>query len=73
MLFFIEIKINETLVFSILLPPMIFAQGFTLKKASFIKNLKYIAVFGILGTFLSFFMTTFLIYEANQLSTQYFI
>jgi hypothetical protein len=51
---------------------MIFAQGFTLKKASFLKNIKYIAIFGILGTFLSFFITTFLIYEANQLSNNHF-
>ena len=46
---------------------MLFCQGYNFKKNEFLKNFKYIAVFGILGTFLSFIITTGLIQGANQL------
>ena len=61
-------KINETLIFSVLLPPMLFCQGYNFKKNAFLKNFKYIAVFGIIGTFLSFAITSGLIQAANKLS-----
>ena len=47
---------------------MIFLQGFNFKKNAFLKNFKYIAVFGILGTFLSFAIISGLVQAANQLS-----
>jgi NhaP-type Na+/H+ or K+/H+ antiporter len=46
---------------------MIFAQGYTLHKAVFFKNIKNILIFGLLGTFISFLISWGLIYEANQL------
>jgi len=48
---------------------MIFAQGYTLHKSVFFKNVKHILVFGLLGTFISFLISWGLIYEANQLGT----
>jgi NhaP-type Na+/H+ or K+/H+ antiporter len=47
---------------------MIFAQGYTLHKSVLAKNLKYILLFGLVGTFTSFLMSWGLIYEANLLS-----
>jgi len=52
---------------------MIFAQGYTLHKAAFLKNIKNILIFGMFGTFISFLISWGLIYEANQLSNNYLI
>lgn len=60
---------DETIIFLVLLPAMLFAKGYTIKKGAFIKNLKYIVLFGIVGSFLSYVIITSLIYAANQLST----
>lgn len=60
---------NETIIFTILLPPMLFAEGYTFKKNAFFKNLKYIVMFGVVGTFISFVAISGLIYAANDLST----
>ena len=38
----------------VLLPPIIFAGGFTLKKRRFFKNFPYIILFGIFGTICNF-------------------
>jgi NhaP-type Na+/H+ or K+/H+ antiporter len=59
---------DETIIFLVLLPIILFAQGYTLKKGAFIKNARFIVLFGILGTFISYFITTLMIYGANQLS-----
>ena len=47
---------------------MIFAAGFNLRKQSFLKNLSYITMFGVLGTFIFFVIVALLLLEANQLS-----
>lgn len=47
---------------------MLFAQGFTLKKNSIIKNISYISIFGILGTFIFFTVIILLFLVANNLS-----
>jgi hypothetical protein len=66
----IKVKLNEFIVFSVLFPPMIFAQGYTLHKSVLAKNARYIVLFGLVGTFTSFLICWGLIYEANQLSTE---
>jgi NhaP-type Na+/H+ or K+/H+ antiporter len=63
-----QVKLNEVIVFSVLFPPMIFAQGYTLHKSVLFKNGKYILLFGVFGTFTSFLISWGLIYEANSLS-----
>jgi NhaP-type Na+/H+ or K+/H+ antiporter len=47
---------------------MLFAQGFTLKKNSVIKNIGYISIYGILGTFLFYVIIVLLLLAANNLS-----
>ena len=49
-----EINFSEELFFYGLLPPMIFAGGYNLKKQDFGKNIKYILLFGVLGTIIAF-------------------
>ena len=56
-----------------LLPIILFAKGYTIKKAAFIKNARFIVLFGIIGTFLSYILITSLIYSANLLSNFVFI
>ena len=52
------LEISDKTFFYFVLPPIIFAQGYGLKKRNFFKYFHFITVFGILGTFLQFaFMT----------------
>ena len=62
---------NETIIFTILLPPMLFAQGYTFRKNSFIKNIRFIIVFGVVGTFISYVVVSALVYAANDLSKSF--
>jgi NhaP-type Na+/H+ or K+/H+ antiporter len=48
---------------------MLFNTGYTLHKSVFFKNIKYILLFGVVGTFLSFLVSWGLIYEANNLGS----
>ena len=51
--------------FLLILPPIIFSAGYTLKKKLFLRNLHYISLFGLLGTLLSFLLLTLLLSLAN--------
>ena len=46
---------------------MLFCQGYTLHKSVFFKNVKYILIFGLVGTFLSFLVSWGLLEAANSL------
>ena len=50
-----------------LLPPIIFAAGYNLKKTNFMKNFGYITLFGVIGTLISFGVLSFLIIFWNDL------
>ena len=55
-----------------MLPPMIFAGGYNLKKKDFGKNMLYIITYAVLGTMVSFAVTfafTFLISELGWIVT----
>lgn len=56
---------DETIIFLILLPTILFAKGYTFKKGAFIKNIRFIVLFGIFGTFILYFIITLLVYAAN--------
>jgi NhaP-type Na+/H+ or K+/H+ antiporter len=62
-----KIDFDEELFFYALLPPMIFAGGYNLKKKDFGKNFKYILIYGLLGTIVSFGVIFGLTYAVNQL------
>ena len=67
-----QLQFNEEIFFYGLLPPMIFAGGYNLKKKDFGKNMIYIITYAVLGTMVSFAVTfafTFLISELNWIVT----
>lgn len=50
-----------------ILPPIIFAAGYNLKKTNFVKNFGYITLFGVIGTIISFAILSVLIIYWNNL------
>ena len=51
-----DYQFSSSVVFYFLLPPIIFAAGYTLKTKNFFENLGYISLYGLLGTFISFIL-----------------
>jgi NhaP-type Na+/H+ and K+/H+ antiporters len=49
-----KFEFDYEIFFTAILPPIIFAAGYTLKKREFFDNFRYIVVFGVLGTLLAF-------------------
>ena len=47
------IKFSGEGFFYFVLPPIIFGAGYTLKEKNFFKNIGYITLFGVVGTFIS--------------------
>ena len=62
------ITFNESSFFYFILPPIIFAAGFTLKKKNFMKNFAYISMFGLVGTIISMFLLSTMIIFFNSLA-----
>ncbi len=60
-----ELQFNEEIFFYGLLPPMIFAGGYNLKKKSFGKNIVYILVYAVIGTLVIFGITFALTYAVS--------
>lgn len=60
-------KFEQSTFFVFILPPIIFAAGYNLKKRKFVSNFGYIALFGILGTILSYIVLSSLILFWNDL------
>jgi len=56
------IKFNPLIFFFVLLPPIIFEAGFTLKKKRFFNNIVAISLYAVVGTFISTFVVGFLTY-----------
>ena len=54
------LSFDEKAFFYFLLPPIIFAAGYNLKRRNFFKNFPYIFIFGILGTIVTFIVILFL-------------
>lgn len=49
----------------VLLPPMLFEDGYNIRKRKFFQNIMYINLYGVLGTILHFFVLFGLIYGFN--------
>ena len=63
----VTVNFDETLFFYFLLPPIIFAAGYNMKRRRFFRNLGYIGLYGILGTVLSFVIIGVLTYHFSDL------
>lgn len=62
-----SVKFNENFFFYFVLPPIIFAGGYNMKRRRFFKNLSYIMLFGVLGTIINFIVSVIcVIYINNQ-------
>lgn len=62
---------DETTFFYFILPPIIFEAGFSLDRKEFSKNFSYIFIFGVLGTFVNFFVILYLSYWISELGWVY--
>ena len=60
------IPFNESSFFYFILPPIIFAAGYTLRRRNFIRNLPFIIALGIIGTFISMTIFSVLIIVTND-------
>jgi len=62
------VTFDDEMFFNIVLPPIIFAAGYNLKKRAFFQYFFYIITFGIFGTILSFLTVSALIHYSNKLN-----
>ena len=62
----VSIEFNEKSFFYFLLPPIIFAAGYTLKRRNFIRNIMYILILGLIGTILSMIALSVVIIILNE-------
>jgi hypothetical protein len=53
-----EFEFNDIIFLYLILPPILFADGFNMRRRKFADNLFYILLFGILGTLLCFIIMT---------------
>ncbi|CAN0405980.1 unnamed protein product, partial [Ectocarpus fasciculatus] len=62
-----QFDFNADVFFYVVLPPIIFHQGYALKKRNFFKYFHYIFSFGFLGTVIQFITITVLaLYASNS-------
>ena len=61
-----NLTFDESAFFYFLLPPIIFAAGYNLKRRNFFKNFPYIFIFGILGTIVTFLVILGLTYTVSE-------
>jgi NhaP-type Na+/H+ or K+/H+ antiporter len=52
--------------FFFLLPPIVFASAYTLKKKNFVRNLSYIFGLGVLGTIFAMIVISILLIKGNE-------
>jgi NhaP-type Na+/H+ or K+/H+ antiporter len=61
------LQFDDEIFFNFILPPIIFAAGYNLKKKSFFKYFFYISIFGVIGTIITFGIVASLTYLGNSL------
>ena len=61
------LNFDEEIFFNLILPPIIFAAGYNLRKRAFFKYFSYSFLFGIIGTFITFSVISTLLYWFNKL------
>jgi NhaP-type Na+/H+ or K+/H+ antiporter len=61
------LKFDQEIFFTFILPPIIFAAGYNLRRRQFFKYILYILAFGVMGTLIAFMVVAPLTYIANSL------
>lgn len=56
------------MIMLILLPPIMFEDGYNFPRRKFFQNILYINLYGLLGTVLNFFIVWGMLYGFNQAS-----
>ena len=49
-------EFNQNLFFYLVLPPIVFASAYNMKRKKFFQNIKYILLFGVVGTIIAFIL-----------------
>jgi NhaP-type Na+/H+ or K+/H+ antiporter len=62
---------DENFFFYFVLPPIIFAAGYNIKRKEFFKNIKNIILFGVLSTILQFIIFSLLTWIVVQMDILY--
>ncbi len=60
-------RFNDMVFFYFLLPPIVFAHGYNLKRRRFFQNFNYVFLLGVIGTLLSFITFAVLTYGIFQI------
>ena len=58
-----ELEFNKEIFFEVLLPLIIFATGFNLRRQQFFENFSNISKFGLIGTFITFIIYSVLTWQ----------
>lgn len=66
-----EIRFDEEIFFSLILPPIIFSAGYNLKRKGFYKYFLYILSFGLIGTIVNFILVAPITYFFNKFEMFY--
>ena len=53
-----ELRFNDAMFFTFILPPIIFSAGYNMRCKNFFKYFHYSIIFGIIGTFMTFLIIT---------------
>ena len=59
-------RFSETSFFLVILPPIIFAAGYTLKRRNFVRNAGAILALGVIGTVLAMLVQSLALVLANH-------
>ena len=60
-----SLNFNEGIFFTFILPPIIFGAGYNMRTKNFFKYFHYSILFGIIGTFITFIIISFITYLCN--------
>jgi len=55
------VEFDDKTFFRYILPPIIFAGGYNMKKQKFFENFHYVTMFGILGTLINFILMALMV------------
>lgn len=62
----VNIEFNNDIFFTIILPPIIFSAGYSLRKSLFFQNLGIISFLGIIGTIIGFTCISFFLWVISK-------